>query len=67
MQGDTVRDPVTGREFVVSWDGARGSASLLNHDERYAGQRPGAKDQMTSGATLTIDLRRSGSIHKSSV
>jgi hypothetical protein len=67
MVGDIVRDPVTGREFSVSWDGGKQCASLVGQDERYTRQRPYAKDQMTSGATLTIDLRRSGSIHKSSV
>jgi hypothetical protein len=66
MLGDVVKDWVSGQEFVVVWSGDHG-ASLLNYDTNSTRQRPGAKDYMTSGATLTIDLRRGGSVHKGSV
>jgi hypothetical protein len=66
MVGDEIRDPVSGRVYVVSFDGARGQM-LQAYDTNSTRQRPGAKDYMTSGATLTIDLRRGGSVHKGSV
>jgi hypothetical protein len=64
MLGDVVRDWVSGQEYVVSWDG---STELQAYDARLTGQRPGAKDYMTSGATMTIDLRARGSIYKGSI
>lgn len=54
--GDTVRDPVSGREYVVCWSGENG-ATLLNYDTRWTGQRSDTKDRMTQGATMTLDVR----------
>jgi hypothetical protein len=65
MRGDVVVDAVTGREYIVSWDGSSGP--LQTYDTRLTAQRPGAKDRMTSGATMTIDLRARGSIYKGSI
>lgn len=66
MVGDEIRDPVSGREFVVSWDGSKGQP-LLTYDTRLTAQRSGMKDHLTSGATMTIDLRARGSIYKGSI
>lgn len=57
MRGDVVRDPVSGREFIVSWDGSKGSVSLAGTDPRYTRQRADARDHMTRGATMTLDVR----------
>jgi hypothetical protein len=65
MVNDEVTDPVSGRVYVVSWDGSSGP--LQTYDTRLTAQRPGAKDRMTSGATMTIDLRARGSIYKGSI
>lgn len=66
MVGDVVRDPISGEEFVVIWDGAR-RAMLLDYDTRWTKQRSDSRDRLTSGATSTIDLRRQGYVHKGSV
>jgi hypothetical protein len=66
MRGEIVVDPVSGLEYVISWDGSRGQ-TLQDYDTNSTRQRPGAKEYMTSGATLTLDLRRGGSVHKGSV
>lgn len=66
MLGDIVKDWVSGQEFVVTWDGGN-RATLLDYDARLTAQRLGARDHMTSGATMTIDLRRGGSIYKGSI
>lgn len=57
MAGDEVRDPVSGQTYVVSWDGSKGSASLVGIDPRYTRQRSDARDHMTRGATMTLDVR----------
>jgi hypothetical protein len=66
MRGDVVKDWVSGQEFVVVWSGEHG-ASLLNYDTNSTRQRPGAKDYLTAGATMTLDLRARGSIYKGSI
>ena len=66
MVGDCVVDPVTGREFVVCWDGS-GGETLLDYDTHYTRQRAGAKDAAMHCGMLTIDLRPRGTIHKGSV
>lgn len=66
MVGDEVNDPVTNRDYVVIWDGSN-RQPLQTYDTRLTGQRSDAKDQMTQGATMTIDLRPRGSIYKGSI
>lgn len=54
---DIVRDPVSGQSYEVSWDGRRGSASLLGTDERYTRQRSNATAHYTSGAIGELGIR----------
>jgi hypothetical protein len=55
--GDVVVDPVSKREYVIHWNGSKGSASLVGTDPRYTRQRSDARDHLTRGATMTLDVR----------
>lgn len=58
MVGERIVDPQTGREYVVTWDGARGSASLLGEDDyRYRRQQPDVKGRMTRDAIGPLGFR----------
>lgn len=67
MKSETVIDPITQREYTVSWDGSKGCASLLGDDDRYRRLRSDAKDWMTRSATFTLDFRPSGPYFKGSI
>lgn len=56
MVNDVVRDPITGEEFTVTWNGG----SLANDDDwRYRRQRSDVKDRLTSEAVMGVGLRPS--------
>lgn len=59
MVGDQVRDPVTGQTFEVTWDGARGSASLCGCDAHYTRQQRSATADYTKSAIGAIGIRPS--------
>jgi hypothetical protein len=57
MASDEVKDPISGETYVVSWNGSRGSASLIGTDPRYTRQRPGATDHYTQNAVGPLGFR----------
>lgn len=64
---DVIKDPVTGQEFVTTWDGARGCLPLGSYHERYTRQRSDARDLMTRSATVTLDVRPRSTFFKQEV